>query len=135
MRMMSITWLMDIILDSASSPRARHRRPNFPLDFKRRLVEASFEPGASVARLAREHDLNANVLFNWRTQYRQGKLGPIADPAVIPIRILPEPMASSAAVTPESAQIELILPKGRLRIQGRPDPVTLRLVIEALGGC
>jgi transposase len=133
--MMSITWLMDIILDFVNPPRLRHRRPNFPLDFKRRLVEASFEPGASVARLAREHDLNANVLFNWRHQYRQGKLGPIADPAVVPIRVLPEPMANGAVVPLEPAQLELILPKGRLRIQGRPDPATLRLVIEALGGC
>ena len=129
---MSIKWLMDIILDSASPPK-RHRRPNFPLDFKRRLVEASLEPGASVSRLAREHDLNTNVLFNWRNQYRQGKLGPIADPAVLPIRVLPEPMANYAEGEP--SQLELILPKGRLRIQGRPDPVTLRLVIEALGGC
>ncbi|MDN0077765.1 transposase [Crenobacter sp. SG2303] len=121
-------------MDSAT-PAKRHRRPNFPLDFKRHLVEASFEPGVSVARLAREHDLNANVLFNWRTQYRQGKLGPIANPVVIPIRILPEPVSDRDAFATEPAQLEVILPKGRLHIQGRPDPITLRLVIEALGGC
>jgi hypothetical protein len=44
-------------------------------------------------------------------------------------------MVNSAALAQEPAQLELILPKGRLRIQGRPDPATLRLVIEALGGC
>jgi transposase len=37
---------------------------------KRRLVALTFEPGASVAKIARRHDLNANLLFNWR----RGKL-------------------------------------------------------------
>lgn len=125
---------MDIILDPATTPK-RHRRPNFPLDFKLRLVEASFQPRASVARLAREHALSANLLFNWRNLYRQGKLGPRLDPAVLPVRILPEPVAKPAASAPESTLLELILPNARLRIQGRPDPATLRLVIQALGAC
>lgn len=132
---MSIKFLMDIILDSTAPPKPSRRRPNFPLDFKRRLVEASFEPGVSVARLAREHDLNANVLFNWRTQYRQGKLGPSSASDILPVRIVPGSLDSNAIPTLEPAQLELFLPKGRLRIQGSPDPATLRLVLEVLGAC
>ena len=30
------------------------------------LVERSLQPGASVAALAQEHGINANLLFNWR---------------------------------------------------------------------
>ncbi len=30
---------------------------------KRRIVEATFEPGASIARVAREHGVNANQVF------------------------------------------------------------------------
>jgi transposase len=31
--------------------------------FKRAVVEASFAPGASVSRVAREHDVNSNQVF------------------------------------------------------------------------
>ena len=33
---------------------------------KRLIVEQVLEPGASVARVARAHRLDANVVFNWR---------------------------------------------------------------------
>src|SRR5271166_2598780 len=42
---------------------------------KRRIVEQTFEPGASVAKVARAHGVNANQVFAWRRQYRQGLLG------------------------------------------------------------
>lgn len=51
------------------------KRPNFPTEFKRQLVEQTFVPGASVALIARRHDINANLLFKWRRQYRQGAYG------------------------------------------------------------
>ena len=41
---------------------------------KRLIVEQALEPGASVARVARAHGLNANVVFNWRRLYKEGKL-------------------------------------------------------------
>lgn len=36
---------------------------------KRALVEAALQPGASVARLAQEHGINANLLRKWITKY------------------------------------------------------------------
>ena len=42
---------------------------------KRRIVEETLEPGASVAKVARAHGVNANQVFAWRRQYRQGLLG------------------------------------------------------------
>ena len=42
---------------------------------KRRIVEQTLEPGASVAKVARAHGVNANQVFHWRRQYRQGPLG------------------------------------------------------------
>ena len=35
-------------------------------ELKQELVERSLEPGASVAAIAQEHGINANLLFNWR---------------------------------------------------------------------
>ena len=33
--------------------------------------------GASVARVARRHGVNANQVFYWRKQYREGRLGSV----------------------------------------------------------
>jgi transposase len=41
---------------------------------KRRIVEETLEPDASVARVARAHGVNANQVFAWRRRYRQGLL-------------------------------------------------------------
>ena len=37
--------------------------------FKRELVERSLQPGASVAAIAQDSGINANLLFNWRRLY------------------------------------------------------------------
>ena len=36
---------------------------------KRRIVEETMQAEASVARVAREHGVNANQVFHWRRQY------------------------------------------------------------------
>jgi transposase len=47
-----------------------------------RIVEETLEPGASVAVIARQHDVNANQLFHWRKLDREGRLdlAPTATP-------------------------------------------------------
>src|SRR5499427_10559990 len=42
---------------------------------RREIVEETLVPGASVARVARRHDVNANQVFYWRKLYREGRLG------------------------------------------------------------
>ena len=42
---------------------------------KRRIVELVMQPGASIARVAREHGVNANMVHYWRKLYREGRLG------------------------------------------------------------
>lgn len=59
-----------------SSPQSkRSKRPNFSVEFKRQIVEATLKPGASAALIAREHDINANLLFKWRRHYLAGDFG------------------------------------------------------------
>ena len=41
---------------------------------RRQIVEESLKPGASVALVARRHDVNTNQVFKWRKQYEQGRL-------------------------------------------------------------
>jgi transposase-like protein len=50
------------------------QRRRHSVEEKRRVVEETLEPGASVARAARSHGVNANQVFAWRRQYRQGLL-------------------------------------------------------------
>src|SRR5689334_23225100 len=44
------------------------------IEEKRRIVEESLVPGASVAVIARKHEVNANQVFSWRRLYQQGLL-------------------------------------------------------------
>lgn len=48
--------------------KGRAGRPNYPIEFKRRLAVESCEPEISVAKLALRHGLNVNMLFKWRRE-------------------------------------------------------------------
>ena len=40
-------------------------RRSFSNEFKLQIVKLALQPGASVTRIAREHDINDNLLFKW----------------------------------------------------------------------
>jgi transposase len=41
---------------------------------RRRIVEETLRPGASVAVIGRQHGVIANQMFHWRKLYREGRL-------------------------------------------------------------
>ncbi|TXM95332.1 transposase, partial [Methylobacterium sp. WL122] len=51
------------------------RRRRWSFDDKARIVEASFETGVSVCSVARRHRIAQGLLFTWRRQAREGRLG------------------------------------------------------------
>lgn len=51
------------------SPAKRHRRRHSPA-FKARVLAACAEPGASVAAVAQQYQLNANLIHKWRQAAR-----------------------------------------------------------------
>ena len=51
-----------------SAPRTRR---SYSPQFKAHLVDVCERPGASIAALAREHGINANILHRWRKEHRQ----------------------------------------------------------------
>jgi transposase-like protein len=53
---------------------------------KRRIIDLTLEPGASVALVARAHGVNANQVFAWRRAFKSGEL---ADPAAPATALLP----------------------------------------------
>jgi len=111
-------------------PRGKYRQHS--LEFKRTLVELTLQPGASVARLAREHGVNANQVFTWRKLYEAGQLATGAsetENALLPVVVT----APAQVPTSESAPtgiITLEIGRVRLRIEGQANTATLAQVLE-----
>ncbi|WP_424061336.1 transposase [Paraburkholderia sp.] len=53
---------------------ARRQNRRHPLEWKRSVVDQTSEPGASVSRVARDNNINANQMRAWRKLYAQGLL-------------------------------------------------------------
>ena len=72
----------------ASSPRVVVSRHRFSEDFRRGLVQKTLVRGASVAKIALEHGLTANLLFKWRRLYLR-ELAGASDhpPKMLPVTI------------------------------------------------
>src|SRR6266436_3976541 len=72
------------ILVETPKREARRRRA---VEEKRRIVEETLEAGASVARVARRHAVNANQVFYWRKKYREGRLGKSQSSKLLPVTV------------------------------------------------
>ena len=124
-----------VTIDSESAAAPQRRR--YSIAEKRRIVEQTLAPGNSVARVAREHGVNSNLVFGWRRQYQRGLLGGIVQAtALLPVTVS-EPPAALKPAPPVSAPtapgiLQLQLPKGRLRIEGAVDPASSRVVLGCL---
>jgi len=115
-------------------------------------VEETLAPGASVARVARAHGVNANQVFYWRTLYHRGTLGaPFTENPLLPVRIAGDAADRPVTASALSSQIEcentpsperhalpgaihIQLPNAQLRVEGAVDASTLRAVLEMLRG-
>jgi transposase len=92
------------------------------MEERRKIVEETLQPGASVSRVARRHDVNANQVFYWRKLYREGQLGSTAATKLLPVKVAEERWGT----------MEIHLAKGTVRIAGAVDVVALRATIECL---
>ena len=127
--------------DTPAVPRERTRRRRYDKAFKRALVEQILAPGASVARIAREHGINANQLFKWRRQFLLAEPDTSAPPSLTepPASLLPVAVVAEQA-RPDEAQaptactgmLEIRLAGGEVRIHGAIDPAILRVVLSSL---
>lgn len=92
------------------------------------LVELTLQPGASVARIAREHDVNANQVFNWRKLYEAGQLE--AGASTQRTALLPVVMTTPAQELASTGFITLEIGGIKLRVEGQADAALLALVLE-----
>ena len=84
---------------------------------KRLIVAESYQPGVSGSVVARRHDVNANLVFSWRRQYRElarvvGGFVPVvvsSTEGTEPAKLLPAPRDIEAS---SSGRIEIALADG-----------------------
>jgi transposase len=130
-------------LGRRTGPRMRHT-----IEEKLRIVEETRARGASVATVARRHNVNPNQVFAWRQLYRRGLLKPQAakvDVKMLPVQVstptvLPTeraartvPSQSSSEVKQASRLIEIRLSNGHsIVLHGRVDAEALSRVIDVL---
>ena len=126
---------------SSDSGTAGTSRKHYSREFKQRLVRQSLAPGASAAKIALKHQINANLLFKWRQQY----LREIAGPAAEPLKLLPVTVRESTEELRQPAQatqlprpsrsgpcgtLEIVLPQGRIVAKGDVSIELLRSAVQ-----
>jgi transposase len=115
------------------TPGRRKGCPNYSLEFKQQLVA----PGISISKLALENGINANLLFKWRQQWREGKLllPSSESPQLLPVTL------DTTSVQPEltaegpealSNSCEVTFRHGTLRLNGTVSEKLLTLLIQEL---
>lgn len=123
-------------MDTSTQLLATKRRYR-SLEEKRRIVEEALAEGASVARVARVHGVNANLVFNWRKRYRAGRLGNGTEAKLLPVRVgaessPPLPISLRESLPPSSGTIHIQLPHAQVRVEGNADPGLVRVLLECL---
>lgn len=134
---------MTNLSESTRTYRSLPRR-RFSRDHKRSLVQQLLDSdsSATLAQLARGHDIHPNLLGKWRREYQQGLLGEPAKPAASGLALLPVtvstaspaslPNRSDVAVTLPISSLELRLRKGTMVLEGAFTADLLRDLVEAL---
>jgi transposase len=116
--------------------RPRRRRA---LSEKRRIVELTLQPGASVAQVARANGVNANQVFGWRRAFERGELvEPVSgSTALLPVTVsacespMRKPAPQDQPSTSGSIHIEF---PGRvlISVESGADGALLRSILESL---
>jgi transposase len=128
--------MMDTI--EAGPKRGSKGRRQWSEALRRQIVAETLEPDASVSVVARRHDVNANLVFTWRRQYREGPLRDGAGAtAMIPVQVAaekrPAPPALPETVSTRAGLVEIALPGGiKVRVRGAVDSGTLQQILAVL---
>ncbi|MEM5386352.1 transposase [Paraburkholderia phymatum] len=129
-----------ILSEPTQRPGSRKGRPNHSPEFRRRLAMAACEPGVSIARLARENGLNANLVFTWRRRYLAEQQAEAVQ--LVPVAIVnevssvnePPALPESEVVRPAvpAGSIEVRIGRAVVKVDGIVDAEMLRTVLGSL---
>ncbi|WP_119153616.1 IS66-like element accessory protein TnpA [Caldimonas tepidiphila] len=108
-----------------AKPRSRRRHSD---ELKAEVVAACQKPGASVAAIALEHGLNANLVHNWRRLARREQTpGTGADAMAVSREFIAMPLPSQPVHTP--------LPDICIELRRGPATVTVSWPLQAASEC
>jgi transposase len=129
-------------MQESNSPVINTRRRHSSA-FKRKILELIEQPGASVAAVALEHGVNANLVFKWRrtklAHQRSARVTRL--PVLLPVSVDPqESFLTVPAPEPEKPArkegvIEVEMGGARVLLRGSVDPASVRIVLLALRDC
>ena len=122
------------VMDTNVGERRRRNR-SWPEALKREIVAASLAPGSSVSIVARQYDVNANLVFNWRKRFGNDprRLADPPAPRMVPVVVKAEHtrVAACASIVAEKVEID-VAGKYRVRVCGNFDERVLRRVLDVL---
>ena len=122
---------MSVGNDGDLAPGVRRRR-SWTRDEKRRIVEESLEDGASIAEVARRHELNANLLFTWRRKLGVERSEQNAPMGIVTVTIASE-LAAEGHCPDEAGKMEIVLSEGdRIIVWADVETAALTRVLKAL---
>lgn len=112
-------------------PVGRKRR-YWTAEEKRRIVDESLIEGASIAEIARRHDVNANLVFTWRRRMGVEPIEQAATMPILPVTITAD--ATSDENDPSATvQMEIVLAEGdRILVWSDVETSALTRVLKAL---
>ena len=103
---------------------------------RRDIVEETLKPDASVALIARAHDVNTNQVFRWRRQYDKGELEITPKTTLLPVKVSEtsssKPVPAKKKKPERRGIIDIDLGHARVRIEGAADADCVRTAIESL---
>ncbi len=114
---------MNIMHTMASDARTTQapKRRFYSAELKLQVVSACAQPGASIAAVAKQHGINANIVHHWLREHREGTL--INRPQTF------VPVTLSAATEPAAT-----LPTGDIRIEVKRANATVVVHWPLAGG-
>ena len=120
-------------LDDQASSIKGHKRRSWTIEEKRRIIEESLEPGASIAKVARRYNMNANQLCTWRRLYGVQPATMHALASILPGTVEPEVQSTVTDVSTTTSQIEIVLTEGdRIIVWSDVEMAALSRVLKTL---
>jgi len=124
---------MSVGNDGDFAPGERRRR-SWTREEKRRIVDESLREGASIAEVARRHELNANLLFTWRRRMGVGSTERKDPMEIVPVTIA-RGLSAEGHCPDAAGQMEIVLSEGdRIIVWGDVETAALTRVLKALSG-
>ena len=114
-------------MSSLSTPQVSKKRRRYTKAFKARIVTICQQPGASVSRIALDHDLNANLVRRW---IKLAENRPSKTPSFVPVPLTANhPIPTESASARDAVRIRIPRAAGTVIIEWPVDHATQCLAL------